>query len=137
MRALVREVSPRFARALCAVAPDPPIDVELAQRQHLAYVAALSACGVEVTRISNVEDPAVVAREVALITRPGAESRRRETAHTKLALDGEVALMDMAAPATLDGGDCMRVGNTIFVGRSARTNQAGIARLAEVFEPRG
>jgi dimethylargininase len=43
----------------------------------------------------------------------------------------------MTAPATLDGGDCMRVGRSIFVGRSARTNAAGIARLAEVFEPHG
>lgn len=156
MRALVREVAPTFANALCATPPDPPIDLDLARRQHAAYVEALRSAGVTVTPLPNrehpdgcfVEDTAVVAAGVALITRPGAESRRLETARTMMALRGETAteergcaddleLVYMEDPATLDGGDCMRVGTTIFVGRSARTNDAGIARLAQVFEPRG
>jgi dimethylargininase len=145
MRALVREVAPTFANALCAAPPDPPIDLAVARRQHAAYADALRACGLAVTSLRNADDPdgcfiedtAVVARGVALITRPGAESRRRETVHTAIALRADVELFEMDAPATLDGGDCLRVGSTIFVGRSARTNDAGIARLAAVFEPHG
>jgi dimethylargininase len=151
MRALVREVSPSFANALCATPPDPPIDLTLAFEQHDAYRAALESCGVELWIITNgeelrggtdpdgcfIEDTAVVASGVALVTRPGAKSRRRETLHTRIQLEGMVEIVEMDEPATLDGGDVMRVGKTIYVGRSARTNEAGIARLAEVFEPRG
>jgi len=79
----------------------------------------------------------VVADGLALITRPGAPSRRGEVAALAAALAGRVELAHMEAPATLDGGDCLRVGRRIFVGRSARTNDAGIARLAELFAPRG
>jgi dimethylargininase len=68
-----------------------------------------------------------------LITRPGAPSRRAETPAIADALRAHVELVTMEQPATLDGGDCMRVGDTIYVGRSASTNAAGIARLAEVF----
>lgn len=145
MRAITREVPPCFADALAAVPPDPPINVDRARRQHAAYVDALGGCGISVAVISNrdlpdgcfVEDTAVVADGLALITRPGAPSRQAESRGVESELSGLVEIARMAAPATLDGGDCMRVGTTIFVGRSARTNAAGIARLAEVFEPRG
>jgi dimethylargininase len=145
MRALVREVSRSFAKALCAVPPDPPIDLDLARRQHGAYVRALIDCGLEVTRVEASDDPdgcfiedtAVVAGGAALITRPGAPSRQNEAIRTAFHLSRELPVFLMKDPATLDGGDVMRVGTTIFVGRSARTNEAGIARLAEVFEPRG
>lgn len=143
MIALTRPVPASFASALCATAPAQPIDLERARRQHAAYVAAL---GVETHMLPAadalpdscfVEDTAVVAAGVALITRPGAPSRQAEPAATADALRTRYELAYVAEPATLDGGDCMRVGRTIFVGRSARTNAAGIARLAEVFERRG
>ncbi|HUS31351.1 MAG TPA: arginine deiminase family protein [Kofleriaceae bacterium] len=145
MRALVRDVSPSFANALCAVTPDPPIELALAKAQHREYQLALLECGLELRMLGPsddpdacfVEDTAVVASDVALISRPGAPSRRAETVTVAAALERDVQLVRMDAPATLDGGDVMRVGKTIFVGRSARTNEAGIARLAEVFEPRG
>jgi dimethylargininase len=165
MRALVRDVSPSFANALCATPPSPPIDLGLARRQHAAYRAALAQLGVEVVMLPAsddlpdccfVEDTAVVADGTALVTNPGAPSRRLETRATAQALSERVDLVMMSSPATLDertqprsevatasasttldGGDVMRVGKTIFVGRSARTTDAGIARLAEVFEPRG
>jgi dimethylargininase len=79
----------------------------------------------------------VGAAGVALITRPGAPSRQAEPSAAAAALAARYELEYMAAPATLDGGDCMQVGRTIYIGRSARTNAAGVARLAEVFEPRG
>lgn len=145
MRALVRDVSPNFANALCAAPPDPPIDLALARQQHAAYVRALVDCGLEVTRVEGtgdpdccfIEDTAVIAGGNALITRPGAPARQNEPIRTAFHLSRELPVFLMKGPATLDGGDVMRVGKAIFVGRSARTNEAGIARLTEVFEPRG
>jgi dimethylargininase len=144
--ALTRPVPASFAEALCAAAPDEPIDVACARRQHAAYCAALVELGATVVPLPRadeladscfVEDTAVVVDGVALITRPGAPSRRAEPAATAEVLAAHCDLVSMIDPATLDGGDCMRVGKTIFVGRSARTNDAGIARLAAAFEPRG
>jgi dimethylargininase len=161
MIALTRPVPASFAKALCATTPDEPIVLERARQQHAAYVAALRDAGVQIEILPAadalpdscfVEDTAVVAAGVALITRPGAPSRQAEPAATAEALRTRYDLAYVREPdafgshadveridtdVTLDGGDCMRVGTTIFVGRSARTNAAGIARLAEVFEPRG
>ena len=137
---IVREVPASFAQAL---AMNPvAIDVALAREQHAAYRAALVACGAHVEVVAAdescpdccfVEDTAVIVGDRALITRPGAPSRRAETAGIARALAAHCELIEMAEPATLDGGDCMRVGDTIYVGRSARTNDAGIARLRDVF----
>lgn len=142
MRALVRDIPTSFTRALSAQVPASPIDVALARSQHAAYVAALIASGATVETVAAdeahpdcvfVEDTAVIVDGVALITQPGAPSRRGETAAIAMALARHVELARMADDATLDGGDCMRVGDTIYVGASARTNGAGIARLTEVF----
>jgi dimethylargininase len=146
MDALTRTVAARFTDALCAATPDVPIDLALARAQHAAYCQALADAGAAVTTLPAadalpdscfVEDTAVVAGGVALITRPGAPSRRAEPAAIAEVLGARFELAYVEEPATLDGGDCMRVGTTIYVGRSARTNSAGIARLAQVFEPRG
>lgn len=141
MRALCRAVPSSFAHALSAAPPDPPIDVALARAQHAAYVAALGALGVAVTVLpadealpdcTFVEDTAVVAGGTALVTRPGAPSRRAEVTAVAAALAGlDVHVME--APATLDGGDVLRAGRTFFVGLSARTNRAGADRLAAAF----
>jgi len=142
MRALVRDIPATFAQALCAQAPPSPIDVELARLQHAAYVDALAAAGASVQRLPAddahadccfVEDRAVIVDDVALITQPGAPSRRGETAAVAAALAPHVEIARMTGNATLDGGDVMRVGDTIYVGQSGRTNAAGIARLTEVF----
>ncbi len=142
MRALVREIPASFSDALCAQAPEHPIDIALARSQHAAYVAALQVAGVRVeTLIADeahpdcvfVEDTAVIVDGVALITQPGAPSRRGETNAIAAALARDIEIVRMADDATLDGGDCMRVGDTIYVGASARTNSAGIARLSDVF----
>jgi len=145
-RALTRHVPQSFANALSAVPPDPPIDIALARKQHLVYCRALAACGASVTTLPDdercpdsvfVEDTAVVVDEAALITRPGAPSRRLETEIVAIQLSAWLDVTPMTEPATLDGGDCMLVGRTMFVGRSARTNAAGIAQLALAFAPRG
>lgn len=150
MRAIVREVSASFPRALSAGGGATTIDVALARAHHAAYRAALEASGATVTVLPAdeahpdgcfVEDTAVIAGELAVITRPGAPSRRGETTAVAAALAAAgLELVELAAPgddATLEGGDCMRVGATIYVGRSARTNAAGIARLAACVARRG
>lgn len=138
-RAIVREIPSSFANALSATPPDPPIDVALAREQHAAYVRALEHCGLAVTVLSAdeacpdcvfVEDTAVVLGGGALITRPGAPSRRAETPPIAAALDAFLDVAHMTEPATLDGGDVLRVASNVFVGRSARTNAAGIAQLS-------
>lgn len=139
MRALVRSIPSSFSQALCAVAPEPPIDVAVARSQHAAYCAALAACGAAVETIAAeeacpdccfIEDTAVVIGDRALITRPGAPSRRAETAAVAAALGRWLEVVAMTEPATLDGGDCLQVGDTVYVGRSGRTNALGIAQLS-------
>jgi dimethylargininase len=142
IRALVRAVPATFADALCASAPAQPIDVALARAQHAAYCDALAACGVAVEQLPAddgcpdcvfVEDTAVVVDQRALITRPGAPSRRGETAVVDAALGPHLELVRMTDPGTLDGGDVMRVGKTLYVGRSARTNADGVRQLVNAF----
>jgi len=144
--AILRAIPSSFTSALAAVRPDPPIDVALARAQHAAYRDALAACGATVEVLAAdeacpdccfIEDTAVIAAGLALVTRPGAPSRRPEIAPVAAALARHVEIVELAAPATLDGGDCMRVGATIYVGRSARTNAEGIAGLAAAFASRG
>jgi dimethylargininase len=142
VRALVRSIPQSFGRALSAVPPEPPIDVELARAQHEAYRAALAACGAQVDVLAAddgfpdccfVEDTAVVDGEVALITRPGAPSRRGEVEAVAATLSCSHQVVRMEAPATLDGGDCLRTGDAFYVSSSSRTNDAGIAALARAF----
>lgn len=146
MRALVRELSPSFTRALVREAADAPPSLERGRAQHAAYVAALEARVESLTVLAGdpafpdccfVEDQAVVSRGIALITRSGAPSRRGEADPIAAALAPYLELRRMQAPATLDGGDVLEVGGHLFVGCSERTNAAGIATLRSVFEPVG
>jgi len=139
LRAITREIPASFAHALSAAPPDPPIDVGVARAHHATYCGVLAACGVTVETLPAdesfpdacfVEDTAVVVGDRALITRPGAPSRRGEPAAVAAVLGHWLELVYMTEPATLDGGDCLRLGNTIYVGRSGRSNVLGIAQLA-------
>jgi dimethylargininase len=82
-----------------------------------------------------VEDAAVVLDECAVITRPGAESRRGELPSIRGILARYRALFEITEPATLDGGDVLRIGRRVFVGVSTRTNDAGIAQLRAILRP--
>ena len=144
--ALMRGVPPTLARCELSFREREPIDLERALAQHAAYAALLRSLGLEVVELPAdpmfpdccfVEDVAVVLDEVALLTRPGAPSRRGEVPVIEAALARYRPIETTPAPATLEGGDVLRVGHTLYVGRSARTNQAGIARLAAVAEPLG
>jgi dimethylargininase len=114
--------------------------------QHAAYAFLLRSLGLDVVELPAdpalpdccfVEDVAVVLDEVALLTMPGAPSRRGEIAAVEEELARFRPLERTPLPATLEGGDVLRVGRRLFVGRSPRTNEAGIARLAAVAEPLG
>jgi dimethylargininase len=144
--ALTREVSPAIARCELVHLARRPIDVDLARAQHRAYEAALREAGCEVRTLPAdpelpdsvfVEDTAVVLDEVAVITRPGAASRRPETGAVVAALAPYRPIVTITAPGTVDGGDVLRVGRAIYVGDTARTNRAGVDQLAAALAPHG
>jgi dimethylargininase len=144
--AICRSLPDSFHRAIAQNRPASPINVQIARQQHEAYVHALQSLGVQVTVLQAdsalpdccfVEDCAVCADGTALITRLGADSRRGEEQAVAQALKPHAHLEWMAAPATLDGGDCLRLGSQLFVGRSQRTNAADIDSVRGVFVPLG
>ncbi len=144
--ALVREVSPRIAECQLTHLGRVPIDLDIALAQHRGYCDLLASLGATVEAMTAlpdapdgvfVEDTAVVVDEVAIITRPGVASRTRETESAAAALAPYRALRFLSNAATLEGGDVMRVGRTLYVGRSGRTNQAGIDELSELLHPFG
>ena len=144
--ALVRNVSPEIGRCELSHLARAPIDVVHAARQHAAYVEALRAAGCDVEHLPPapglpdgvfVEDAAVVLDEIAVITRPGAASRRAETSSVADALRRYRPIESIAAPATLDGGDVLVSGRTLFVGLTPRTSTHGAADLARILVPAG
>ncbi|CCK26080.1 N(G),N(G)-dimethylargininedimethylaminohydrolase [Streptomyces davaonensis JCM 4913] len=146
-KALVRRPSPRLAEGMVTHIEREKVDVDKATEQWEAYVEALRTHGWETVEVEPaddcpdsvfVEDTVVMYKNVALITRPGAEARRPETA----AVEEEVASLGCSVnwiwePGTLDGGDVLKVGDTIYVGRGGRTNAAGVQQVRAAFEPLG
>ena len=144
--AVMRGVAPTLSSCELTFHERQPIDLERAVAQHAAYATLLRSLGLEVVELPAdpafpdccfVEDVAVVLDELALVTRPGAVSRRGEAAAIQAALARYRPIETTPAPATLEGGDVLRVGRSLYVGRSRRTNAEGIARLAAVAEPLG
>ena len=145
-RALVRCVSPGFINALANYFGTGPTDIELARTQHTNYVSALVDSGLMVTILPAdpkhpdcvfVEDQAVVIDGHVLLPVPGHESRRGEQPPIAdfliNALQGH-QVCKMMAPAMMDGGDILRLGDLFFVGRSTRTNDAGIEELKRLLD---
>jgi len=123
-----------------------PIDVELARQQHAGYEQALRDAGYTVERLSAsadmpdsvfIEDVAVVFDELAIVTRPGAESRRAEVPAVADALARYRPVRTIHAPGIIDGGDVLSVGRRVFVGRSTRTNAEAIAQMQQTLAPHG
>jgi dimethylargininase len=146
MIAVTRPVSPTLADCELTHLARVPIDVERAAAQHDAYEALLHRLVASVVRAPAapehpdavfIEDTAIVLDELAVITRPGAAARRGELEAVAEVLAKYRPLFAMDAPATLDGGDVMRVGGVLYVGRSGRTNSEGIAQLARLVAPFG
>ena len=146
MIAITRDVSDAIVHCELTHLARRPIDLARARAQHRAYEARLAALGCEVRRLADapaladavfVEDTVVVVGEVAVLARPGAASRRPELASMAEMLAPLRRIVRVEAPGTLEGGDVLRVGRTLFVGRSSRTNDAGFAALRASVAPYG
>jgi dimethylargininase len=138
--ALLRAVPASFTDAL-VTGERPNLDVTRAREQHRHYREVIADAGYDLRMIDAdenhpdcpfVEDVAVVLDNLAVITRPGAVERRGETEPVAAVLASMMPIRRIGGPATLDGGDVLRIGAEVFVGRSARTNDAGIRQLSEV-----
>jgi dimethylargininase len=141
--AITRDVSPRFNECEITHIDRTPIDVEVARAQHREYVNALAAIGCQIVELPAeadlpdsvfVEDTAFILPEVAVITRPGADSRKPETESIIRALSPHRALVKVTAPATVDGGDVLVLGKDIYVGKSTRSNDEAIRQLQELLD---
>ena len=146
MFAITRKVSPSIGRCELTHLERQPIDYRRAAAQHGQYEEVLRSAGLTVLSLDAdpglpdsvfVEDTAVVLDELAVITRPGAESRRAETKAVREALLPYRPLESISSPATVDGGDVLRVGQDLFVGITGRTTREGAAELERIVRPYG
>jgi dimethylargininase len=147
LRALVRRPSPRVAEGLITHIARQPVDPDLAVAQWEAYVAALAAEGWETIEVppaddcpdaAFVEDTVLVYGDLAVISRPGADERKPETAGTEETLAGlGYRIARIEAPGTLDGGDVLKHAGTVWVGLGGRTNQLAVEQLSELLAPLG
>jgi dimethylargininase len=143
--AITREISPSIEDCELTHLSRQAIDIPKARAQHEAYEQRLSQAGCSIIRLPSddlpdsvfIEDVAVVFDELAVVARPGAPSRRGETACVAEALQAYRPLRHIEAPGTLDGGDVLTIGKRVFVGRSRRTNKAAISQLAQILRPYG
>jgi dimethylargininase len=145
--ALIRRPSPRLAEGLVTHIERQPVDLDLAVEQWQRYVDALHDSGwrtVEVPPIDEcpdsvfVEDTMVVYGDLAVIARAGADERRAEAAAAEASVAEQgYRIARINEPGTLDGGDVLKIGSTIYVGQGGRTNAAGIQQLREAFAPLG
>ena len=136
--AITREISPRFAECEITHIERTPIDLDLARLQHHAYVNTLRELGCNVIELPAepdlpdsvfVEDTAFILPEVAVITRPGADSRKPEIESMIPALRPYRELVFIEAPGTVDGGDVLVVGKNIYVGKSTRSNASAVDQM--------
>ncbi|MDQ3170503.1 MAG: arginine deiminase family protein [Acidobacteriota bacterium] len=142
----MRPVSPSLGECELTFVARAPIDVRRAEAQHAAYCQALAGTGARIVYLAAepdlpdavfVEDTAVSLDDLIVVTRPGSRARRDEivTAASALAAHRPVSLI--REPATLDGGDVLRVGRDLFVGLTARTNRDGFDQLAAIVSRAG
>ncbi|MFN0020601.1 MAG: dimethylarginine dimethylaminohydrolase family protein [Pirellulaceae bacterium] len=141
MIALTHKPSPNMQACERTFVSEVHINVGLAAQQHQAYCAALSDCGAEVTVLdvnwnmpdgAFIEDTAVVLDEVAILCSMGAASRQREPAGIEKVLREFRPIERIELPATLEGGDVLRIGRRLLVGQSSRSNAAGIAAVQQI-----
>ncbi|PKN95247.1 MAG: dimethylargininase [Chloroflexi bacterium HGW-Chloroflexi-6] len=144
--AITRAISPRFNECELTHLQRAPIDLALAHSQHRQYEDALRALGLEVISLPAmadlpdsvfIEDTALVLDEVAVLTRPGADSRKAEVDSIAEALAPYRRLIRIEAPGSVDGGDILRLGKTIHVGLSTRSNQSAIQQMQSALGPYG
>lgn len=136
--AITREVSPRCNECEITHIERTPIDLDVARAQHHEYMNVLKKLGCKVIDLPAeadlpdsvfVEDTAFILPEAAVITRPGADSRKPETESIVRALKPLIKLVYVREPATVDGGDVLVLGKKIYIGLSTRSNQEAIDQL--------
>jgi dimethylargininase len=146
LTALTRRVGAQLADCELTYVERDPIDIGRAREQHRAYERALESLGVRVDSLAPddslpdavfVEDGAVMLDEIAVLTPMGSASRRPEVESLLPALQKYRTVSRIDPPSLLEGGDVLRIGRTIYVGLSTRTNERGISELARILDPLG
>jgi dimethylargininase len=146
MIAWVRTVSRALGQCELTFLERETIDIERALQQHERYTQALRALGCRIEWLPPlpqhpdgvfVEDTAVVVPELAVVSRPGAVARRGEVDSVAAALRRHLPVVRIEAPATLEGGDVLRIGRSFYVGTSGRTSHEGVAQLEAALSPHG
>jgi dimethylargininase len=144
--AITRDVSPALSECALTFLQRVAIDIERARAQHGIYERCLGDLGLELISLPQrsdmpdsvfVEDTAVVLDEVAVTTRPRLDSRRQEVESVAAVLGQHRPLVAIEEPGTLEGGDVILIGRTLYVGQSQRTNEEGTQQLAEHVRPFG
>lgn len=145
--ALCRAVSPAIADCELSFIGREPINVAMAHLQHMEYVDCLGKLGAKVIELPAepslpdsvfVEDTVLLFDELAVMTRPGALSRRGEVASIEAAFKKfRERIAHIVEPGTIDGGDVLRIGKRVFVGLSQRSNPAAIEQLRDILKPYG
>ena len=145
-RAVVRKPCKNFTRGITTAVNTEPADYGLMVKQHAAYLDALTAAGLEIIVLDPlpdfpdahfVEDTAVVTPDVAVITNPGAASRRGEEKSIAPVLAAYRKIEYIQHPGTVDGGDVLQVGSHFFIGLSERTNKQGADQLGRILQTHG
>jgi dimethylargininase len=146
-KALVRHPSHLLAEGIVTRIERQAVDYDLATKQWGAYIEALEDSGWETIEVPPaddcpdgvfVEDTMVVYKSVAVIARPSAESRQPEIAAAETAVQSlGLSINRIRPPGTLDGGDVLKVADTIYVGLGGRTNSEGVRQLREILAPLG
>jgi dimethylargininase len=144
---LVREPSSKLADGIVTHIKRTPVDVALARTQHAAYASALadSGWGIQPVPVAEdcpdsvfIEDAVVICEDLAVLARPGAPARRDEVAGVASVTESlGLRTARIQEPGTLDGGDVLQAGPTVYVGRGGRTNGAGIRQLRALLAPLG
>ena len=146
LTAITRQVSPAIAMCELTHLERQPIDLPTAISQHHLYEQALLELGVEVISLPAdpelpdsvfVEDTALVLDELAILTRPGADSRKPEVASIGQALSHYRELVAIQSPGSLDGGDILQVGRKVFIGISTRSNLSAVQQMQTCLKPFG
>ena len=140
--ALVRAPAANLADGLVTHIKRKKVDLEKANDQWDSYVETLNACGWQTVEVEPrddladsvfIEDTVVMLGKTAVITSPGAEARAEEILATeKTVRDLGLTVERISQPGTLDGGDVLKVGGTIYVGRGGRTNGEGIRQFRAI-----
>lgn len=142
--ALTRPISASFVQCELTYLERTPIDLDSARRQHASYEALLASLGWEIVRLPVlddqpdavfVEDAAIALEELAVVAPMGAASRAGETQTVAEGLARYRPVLGLEAPATLDGGDVLRIGRRVFVGLSRRTNAEAVEQLGRLLAP--